>query len=242
MVMKAEAGTGGLFVEGLFAGYGKREVLFDVKLHVDPGAVVGVVGHNGAGKTTLLKSIFRSIPIDRGIIRFDVHDLTKKSSPFVVQKGISFTPASLPIFRDLTVLENLELGAFSLKKRSTYRERLDEVVQVFPILSDRLKETAGRFSGGQQRQLSIAMALMTNPRLMLLDEPSLGISPSVVQKTFQVIRDLSRERNSSVLVVEQNVKAMTKIADRIYVLRNGQVVLEESREQALARTDWWSLF
>jgi branched-chain amino acid transport system ATP-binding protein len=116
------------------------------------------------------------------------------------------------------------------------------VVQVFPILSDRLKETAGRFSGGQQRQLSIAMALMTNPRLMLLDEPSLGISPSVVQKTFQVIRDLSRERNSSVLVVEQNVKAMTKIADRIYVLRNGQVVLEESREQALARTDWWSLF
>lgn len=232
----------GLQVMNLFAGYGKRQVLFNVSIEVAVGEVVGVVGHNGAGKTTLLKSIFRAIPIEDGSIHFLDQELNRKSSSYVVRQGISFTPAELPIFRDLTVEENLELGAFSLKGRSIYRERLAEVIEVFPILGERLKETAGRFSGGQQRQLSIGMALMTNPKLMLLDEPSLGISPSVVQKTFQVIRDLARQRNSSVLIVEQNVKAMTDIADRIYVLRNGEVVLEESREQAQARTDWWSLF
>lgn len=236
------ATTQGLSVSGLHAGYGKRQVLFDVNISIDAGEVVGVVGHNGAGKTTLLKSVFRSMPIERGEISFGGQDLTKKTSPYVVKQGISFTPAELPIFRDLTVEENLELGAFSLRKRSIYKERLDEVVQIFPILGERLKEAAGRFSGGQQRQLSIGMALMTNPKLMLLDEPSLGISPSVVQKTFQIIRDLAAERNSSVLIVEQNVKAMSQIADRLYVLRNGEIVLEETREQAQARTDWWSLF
>ena len=240
--MTIDTQRNGLVVQNLYAGYGKRDVIFDVNINVLPGEIVGVVGHNGAGKSTLLKSIFRSMPIARGNINFGQLDLTKKTSPYVVAQGISFTPAELPIFRDLTVQENLELGAFSIKKRATYWERLHDVTEIFPVLGERLKETAGRFSGGQQRQLSIGMALMTNPKLMMLDEPSLGISPSVVQKTFQVIRDLAKERDSSVLIVEQNVKAMTQIADRIYVLRNGEVVLEETREEALSRDDWWDLF
>ncbi len=232
----------GLIVNGLFTNYARRQVLFDVSIHVNPGEIVGVIGHNGAGKTTLLKSVFRSVPLEKGDISFRGENLTDRKSPYVVRRGISFTPAELPIFRDLTVWENLELGAFGLKKRSEIKERLADVIEVFPVLGERLQETAGKFSGGQQRQLSIGMALMIQPDLMLLDEPSLGISPAIVNKTFQSLKDLARERNTSILIVEQNVKAMTQIADRIYVLRNGEIVLEESGAQAIAREEWWSLF
>lgn len=231
-----------LDVTAVTAGYGKRRVLTNVSLNVSAAEIVGVVGHNGAGKTTLLKCIFRMNPIDRGTIIFRDQEISRKSSTHSVSVGMSFTPAERPIFRDLTVLENLELGAHSLKSRSEVRARMDEVVQIFPILGERQSQLAGRFSGGQQRQLSLAMALMVSPRLMLLDEPSLGISPTVVEATFKTIKDLARERGMSVLIVEQNVKAMTQIADRVYVLRNGEMVLEESAQQANARTDWWSLF
>lgn len=231
-----------LEVNDVTAGYGKRRVITDVSLNVGRGEIVGVLGHNGAGKTTLLKCIFRMNPIDRGSVIFDGVDISKKSSTYSVASGMSFTPSERPIFRDLTVLENLELGAHSLKGRSEIRERIDEVIQVFPILGERSSQIAGRFSGGQQRQLSLAMALMVNPRLMLLDEPSLGISPAVVESTFQTIKNLAEERGMSVLVVEQNVKAMTQIAHRVYVLRHGEIVLEESAQEAMDRTDWWSLF
>jgi len=231
-----------LLVDGITAGYGKRRVLTGVSLNVDAGEIVGVVGHNGAGKTTLLKCIFRMNPIERGTVEFNGEDISRKSSTHSVDAGMSFTPAERPIFRDLTVIENLELGAHSLRSRSEVRHRIDEVVQVFPILGERSGQIAGRFSGGQQRQLSLAMALMVNPRLMLLDEPSLGISPAVVESTFATIKGLAKERGMSVLIVEQNVKAMTQIADRVYVLRHGEMVLEESSEAATARTDWWSLF
>jgi branched-chain amino acid transport system ATP-binding protein len=231
-----------LDVSDLTAGYGKRRVLTGVSLNVSGGEIVGVVGHNGAGKTTLLKCIFRMNPIDKGSIIFGDEDISKKSSTNSVSAGMSFTPAERPIFRDLTVMENLELGAHSLKSRTEVRARIDEVVQIFPILGERQTQIAGRFSGGQQRQLSLAMALMVSPKLMLLDEPSLGISPTVVEATFRTIKDLAQERGMSVLIVEQNVKAMTQIADRVYVLRNGEMVLEESAQEASARTDWWSLF
>lgn len=231
-----------LEVSDVTAGYNKRRVVTGVSLHVKPGEVVGVLGHNGAGKTTMLKCIFRMQPVDSGDITFDGKSITKSSSVKTVSNGMSFTPSERPIFRDLTVQQNLELGAHSVRDRGQIKERIEGVIELFPMLGERRSELAGRFSGGQQRQLSIAMALMVQPKLMLLDEPSLGISPAVVEKTFATIRELAAERGMSVLIVEQNVKAMTAVADRVYVLRHGEIVLEESGDAARERTEWWHLF
>lgn len=231
-----------LRVKGLDAGYGKRQVLSNIDLNVGPGEIVGVLGHNGAGKTTLLKCLFRSVQVRAGTIEFDGVNVNRTSSVRMVRTGMSFTPAETPIFRDLTVRQNLELGAVGVRSREEIENRLGEVYAVFPVLSEREKQVAGHFSGGQQRQLSLGIALMARPRLMLLDEPSLGISPSVVDTTFAIIRDLVRERSMSVVIVEQNVKAVTSIVDRVYVLRNGAIVLEESGEDAQRRDVWWDLF
>ncbi|MCW2793975.1 MAG: transporter ATP-binding protein [Nocardioides sp.] len=224
------------------AGYGKRRVLSDVSIEVKSGEVVGVLGHNGAGKTTLLKTLMRIVPLDQGEITFLDEPVTKVPSVQMVRRGMSITPAEKPIFRDLTVLQNLELGASGIKDKTEIRKRMDEVFAVFPVLADRRGAVAGRFSGGQQRQLSLGIALMAHPKLMMLDEPSLGISPAVVGSTFSTIRDLARERNMSVLIVEQNVKAVTAIVDRVYVLRNGSIVLEETGAEAQQREVWWDLF
>jgi len=239
----ASTGDGNLLsVDGITAGYRKRRVITDVSLSVRPGEIVGVLGHNGAGKTTLLKCIFRMLAIQSGDIAFDGRSIVKSTSVKSVANGMSFTPSERPIFRDLTVQQNLELGALTVRDRGVLRQRMESVMEVFPILGERRSELAGRFSGGQQRQLSLGMALMVEPRLMLLDEPSLGISPAVVETTFGIIQRLAAERGMSVLIVEQNVKAMTRIADRVYVLRNGEMVLEETGDQARARTEWWNLF
>jgi branched-chain amino acid transport system ATP-binding protein len=227
---------------GITAGYGKRRVLSDVSIHVAPGEVVGVLGHNGAGKTTLLKTLMRIVPLTEGEVEFQGERVERASSVQMVRRGVSLTPAEHPIFRDLTIDQNLELGASGISDRNEIGSRMEEVFRVFPILADRRTDIAGRFSGGQQRQLSLGMALMAHPRLMMLDEPSLGISPAVVEATFRTIRDLAQERSMSVLVVEQNVKALTAIADRVYVLRNGSIVLEESGEDARQRDVWWDLF
>lgn len=231
-----------LQAKGITAGYGKRRVLTNVDIHVEPGEIVGVLGHNGAGKTTLLKCLFRMLPVEGGQIEFQGHNINKSTSVKSAASGMSFTPSERPIFRDLTVLQNLELGAHALKDRSAMGDRLAEIIEIFPILGERKAQLAGRFSGGQQRQLSLGMALMVQPELMLLDEPSLGISPAVVNHTFEIIRNLAKERGTAVLIVEQNVKAVTAIADRVYVLRHGEMVLEESGQQARERTEWWHLF
>lgn len=227
---------------GITAGYGKRRVLSDVSVHVSPGEVVGVLGHNGAGKTTLLKALMRIVPLTSGEVEFQGKRVEKVSSVQMVRRGMSMTPAEHPIFRDLRIDQNLELGASGVSDRNEIRARMQEVFEVFPILADRRNEIAGRFSGGQQRQLSLGIALMGHPDLMMLDEPSLGISPAVVDSTFRTIRTLAQERSMSVLVVEQNVKALTEIADRVYVLRNGSIVLEESGDDARQRAVWWDLF
>lgn len=239
-----ESPAGQMLLEGqhITAGYGKRRVLSDVSIRVAKGEVVGVLGHNGAGKTTLLKCLFRSVPLLGGNVAFGGDSVDRCSSVQMVRRGMSFTPAETPIFRELTVRQNLELGASGVRDRAEILRRMDETIAIFPVLGERLSELAGRFSGGQQRQLSIGIGLMAQPVMMLLDEPSLGISPAVVATTFRTIRELARERGMSVLVVEQNVKALTSIVDRVYVLRNGSIVLEESGEQAQQRESWWDLF
>lgn len=231
-----------LEAQNVTAGYGKRRVLSDVSVRIDKGEVVGVLGHNGAGKTTLLKCLFRSVPLIDGGVSFAGERVDRVSSVQMVRRGMSFTPAESPIFRELTVFQNLELGASGMRDRAEIRKRMEETFAIFPVLGERQSQLAGRFSGGQQRQLSLGIALMAHPMMMLLDEPSLGISPAVVGATFQIIRELAQDRGMSVLIVEQNVKAITGIADRVYVLRNGSIVLEESGAEAQQRETWWDLF
>jgi branched-chain amino acid transport system ATP-binding protein len=231
-----------LSVEGFNAGYGKHQVLRDVNINVNQGEIVGICGHNGAGKTTLLKTVFGMHSSISGKVQFKDENVTSFNTSKMTSMGMSFTPSDKPLFRELTIIENLQLGAQSVKNRSLINERIEEVLTIFPILAERRTLLAGRLSGGQQRQLSLGMALMVEPSLMLLDEPSLGISPAVVEKTFEIIRDLASKKGMSVLIVEQNVRAMVKITDRVYVLRNGEIVLEESGAASRERTDWWQLF
>lgn len=228
--------------ENLEVDYGKRQVLHGVSVAVGAGEVVTILGHNGAGKTTLLKSIFGLAPVEAGRILVKGEDVTKRSTIDRVQAGISFTPAETPIFPDLTIRKNLELGAFTVKDDSLRQERLDRVHDLFPLLKERPNGIAGQLSGGQQRMLAVGIALMTGARLMLLDEPSLGIAPSLVKELFERIRELREVEGLSVLLVEQDVRPALRIADRTYFLRSGEIILEATAEEALAREDWWDLY
>jgi branched-chain amino acid transport system ATP-binding protein len=232
--------TAMLAAHDLTAGYGGRRVLFDVSIRVARGEVVAVLGHNGAGKTTLLKALFGLIPLANGRVEFDGIETTGRSYTANVRAGMTFTPAEAAVFRDLTVRDNLELGAFTVSGSPT--PRLDSVLTMFPVLAERQHQLAGTLSGGEQRMLSLGIALMAEPHLMLLDEPSLGIAPALAQEIFNQIQAFSRDQGLAVVLVEQNVRAALRIADRAYFLRAGHVILEESGKQALARGKWWDLF
>jgi branched-chain amino acid transport system ATP-binding protein len=230
-----------LSAEEIRSSYGARRVLEGVSLNVRPGEVVTVLGHNGAGKTTLLRAIFGDQPRG-GAVVFDGQRLPVGDPTAVVRAGISFTPATTPIFRQLTVTENLELGGITRRSRSERKEQLLAVRELFPLLVERRDQIAGTLSGGQQRVVSLGMALMAKPRLMLLDEPSLGIAPSLVQQIFGQIRTFSQNQGLAVLLVEQNVRASLRISDRVYYLRHGKIILEESAAAAQSREHWWDLF
>ena len=231
-----------LEVEELVASYGKRHVLHGVSLNVGRGEIVAVLGHNGAGKTTLLKTIFGLVPLQGGRICLDGRDATRDSHVAHVRRGMSFVPAEASIFRDLTVFENLQLGAYTLSDSKLRQERLERALELFPVLQERISQVAGTLSGGQQRMLSLGISLMAGPKLMLLDEPSLGIAPGLVQQIFERIRELSQNEQLSALVVEQNVRAVLPVADRAYFMRAGDLILEEAADVALARGKWWDLF
>jgi branched-chain amino acid transport system ATP-binding protein len=232
--------TAMLAAHHLTAGYGGRHVLFDVSIQVARGEVVAVLGHNGAGKTTLLKALFGLIPLAGGRVEFDGIETTGRPYTANVRAGMTFTPAEAAVFRDLTVRDNLELGAFTVSGSAT--ARLERVLTMFPVLAERQDQLAGTLSGGEQRMLSLGIALMAEPHLMLLDEPSLGIAPALAKGIFDQIQAFSRDQGLAVVLVEQNVRAALRIADRAYFLRAGHIILEESGEQALARGKWWDLF
>ncbi len=238
---KTQSTRSGLIVDKLSVSYGRREALHQVSLTVAPGEVLSVLGHNGAGKSTLLKGVFGLVK-SSGAISYDKTVLKSRSTTDSVAQGISYTPAEAPVFRQLTVRRNLELGAFSLPNGHDRGERMSFVHEMFPILSERRNSIAGELSGGQQRQLAIGIALMSNPSLLLLDEPSLGISPAVVAALLAQLRRLCNEQQTSILLVEQNVRAALVIADRVCFLRNGSIILEESADKTRAREHWWDLF
>lgn len=230
-----------LVVDRLSVSYGRRRALHDVSLSVEPGEILSVLGHNGAGKTSLLKAIFGLVP-SAGAVSLDGHVRARPSTVESVDHGVSFTPAEAPIFRDLTVKENLALGAYSITEPERRDALLGGVHQLFPLLAEREDAIAGQFSGGQQRMLSIGIALMSAPRLMLLDEPSLGIAPGLVDEIFGRVRELCDQEGLAVLLVEQNVRAALRIADRTAFLRDGRIILEETAEESRARDHWWDLF
>ena len=227
---------------GLCGGYGRKQVVFDVDMKLDEGEIVAIVGHNGAGKTTTLATIFGMIPAFGGKIEYRGEDVTRAKPRQNVQRGMSLIPAERFVFPDLTVRENLLLGAVHEKSGDVRNERLERVKKLFPILGERAEQKAGTMSGGQQRMVSLGLALMSGPKLLMLDEPSLGLAPAVVIELFSAIRRIASEEGLSVLLLEQNIGQTLRIADRFYVMRSGRMILEESQAQMAARKDYWELF
>lgn len=221
-----------LNVKGLKSGYGVVEVLRGVDLQVMPGELVALLGSNGAGKTTLNHTLSGLVATRAGQVQFDGHDLTGQHSKKVVQHGLIQVPEGRKVFPNLNVHENLELGAFT-RGRERKQQNLDKVYETFPRLKERVAQLAGTLSGGEQQMLAIGRGLMAEPRLLILDEPSLGLSPLLVEELFGLISQL-RSSGLAILLVEQNVGQSLDIADRAYVMENGQIRFTGTPAELLA--------
>jgi len=215
-----------LRIGGLNAGYGGRPILDRIDLTVAAGEVVAMIGHNGAGKSTLLKALFNLVPVRSGSITLSGRDIWALPPHRLLSAGLGYVPQDHSVFPQLTIAENLRMGAYLIDDPSIYRERLRVVTQLFPALTGRDRQLAGTLSGGEQRLLEIARTLFMEPRLILLDEPSIGLAPRMVQLVLATVRRLA-ERGAGVLLVEQNVQAALKVADRACVLELGRIVLED---------------
>lgn len=214
-----------LRLETLRAAYGKIEVLRGVSLEVRAGELVTLIGANGAGKTSTLKAISGILRTTAGRISLDGKEIHRLSPREILRRGIAHCPEGRRVFPYMTVKENLEMGAYTRGDVPAVREDLERVLAHFPVLAQRLRQAAGTLSGGEQQMLAIARALMAHPRLLLLDEPSLGLAPGLVHTTFDIIRDV-RQRGVTVLMVEQNAYLALRMADRGYVMESGQIALE----------------
>ncbi|MBA3653022.1 MAG: ABC transporter ATP-binding protein [Actinobacteria bacterium] len=212
-----------LRVDGLSSGYGALRVLFDVTFDVPAGEVVALMGSNGAGKTTTLKTITGQLKVLSGAVHLDGDDVTGLAPEALVRRGVVLVPEGRGMLRDLSVAQNLELGAYTVADRAQVDAAFERAYTVFPILAERREQKAGTLSGGQQQMLAIARALMSNPRLLLVDEASLGLSPVMTETAFDLIGQANRDAGVTVLIVEQNVLALD-LAHRAYVLERGQVV------------------
>jgi branched-chain amino acid transport system ATP-binding protein len=218
-----------LKLQSVVTYYGRILALKGVSLHVEPGEIVAIVGPNGAGKTTALNTISGVLSPRSGRIIFEGKDIAGKPADKLVDMGIVQAPEGRQLFAGMTVYENLMLGAYRrsrLAKRTQVGDDLDRIYHTFPILKERSKQLAGTLSGGEQQMLAIGRALMGRPRMLLLDEPSMGLGPLVVKEIFRVIADLRKEGGTTVLIVEQNARAALAIAKRAYVLETGRVVME----------------
>jgi branched-chain amino acid transport system ATP-binding protein len=221
-----------LEVTGLRSGYGPIEVLKGIDLTVNEGEIVTVIGANGAGKTTTLMTISGAVRARAGTVKFRGESLTNVPAHNIVRRGVAQAPEGRKIFPRLTVLENLEMGAFTRTDKPGIGQDIDRAFGLFPILKERQKQYGGTLSGGEQQMLAIARALMSRPRLLLLDEPSLGLAPMVVVKIFEVIRDLNRQ-GMSILLVEQNARQALKLAHRGYVMETGAVTAADRADALL---------
>ncbi|MFP2769104.1 ABC transporter ATP-binding protein [Oceanisphaera sp. KMM 10153] len=216
-----------LHVDNVCAGYGKIQALEDVTVEIKQGEIVTLIGANGAGKTTLMMTICGEPRPTRGRVLFEGQDLGGLDTAAIMRQDIAIVPEGRRIFARLTVEENLHMGAFFVDRRE-HAALLAEVYQMFPRLKERMNQRAGTMSGGEQQMLAIGRALMSKPRLLLLDEPSLGLAPIIIARIFETIARLRDEKGMTVFLVEQNANQALKLADRGYVLENGRVVLADT--------------
>lgn len=220
-----------LQVRGLETGYGEVQVLWGISLTVEAGSIVVLLGPNGAGKTTTLRAISGLLPAWKGQIVFEGRNITCWPPHARVEAGISHVPEGRGIFPDMTVEENLRVAAYPKRARRRLEDRLEIVYTMFPVLRARRKQLAGTLSGGEQQMLAIARAIIQNPKLLLLDEPSLGLAPKLAEQVIEFVYKLNREHGITILLVEQNVPLALRIADYVYVLENGRIVAEGEPDQ-----------
>lgn len=213
-----------LEVKDLSVFYGVIQALKNISFEVNEGEIVTLIGANGAGKTTTMQSVIGLIPSHSGSVLYDGHDISKMPCHKIVHLGMSQVPEGRRIFQELTVYENLVMGAYSIKNNASFKEDIEKVYTRFPRLAERRSQIAGTLSGGEQQMLAMGRALMSRPKLLMLDEPSMGLSPILVDQVFSIIKDINRD-GTTILLVEQNAGKSLAISDRAYVLETGRIVL-----------------
>ncbi|PKN08309.1 MAG: branched-chain amino acid ABC transporter ATP-binding protein [Deltaproteobacteria bacterium HGW-Deltaproteobacteria-8] len=226
-----------LELKNIDAYYGNIQALRDVNITIGRGEIITLIGANGAGKTTTLMTICGVVPPRRGEVLFQGQSLKGVSPDKVVARGICQVPEGRLIFPDLTVQENLDMGAFLRSDKAGIRTDLDQVFELFPILLERRGQLGGTLSGGEQQMLAISRALMARPTLLLLDEPSLGLAPLIIRQIFDIIKQINKESNTTIFLVEQNANQALKVAHRGYVMENGRITLEDACDKLLANDE-----
>ncbi|OEU70363.1 MAG: branched-chain amino acid ABC transporter ATP-binding protein [Desulfovibrio sp. S3730MH75] len=217
--------------------YGNIQALRNINIEVAKGEIITLIGANGAGKTTTLMTISGIVPPRTGEVIYDGESINKKSPDKIVKMGISQVPEGRLIFPDLTIMENLDMGAFLRNDSAGIKEDMDHAFELFPILYERRKQLGGNLSGGEQQMLAISRALMARPKLLLLDEPSLGLAPLIIRQIFEIVKKINRESGTTVFLVEQNANLALKTAHRGYVMENGEIILSDTSEKLLANED-----
>lgn len=220
-----------LEIKNLSVNYGAVPAVRDISFGVDEGEVIALIGSNGAGKTTTLCAISRLVKCNPGSILFDGKDISSTEAHKLVKMGISMVPEGRGIFPNLTVLENLNLGAYLRRDKDEIAKDREWIFSVFPRLKERIRQIGGTLSGGEQQMLAMARALMSRPKLLLLDEPSMGLAPIVVEENFRIIRKVNKESNTTILLVEQNAKMALMVSKRAYVIEVGQIINEGSSKE-----------
>lgn len=222
-----------LEIKDLDVFYGNIQALRKVNIYVKEGEKVALIGANGAGKTTLLKTIIGLIEPRSGTIKFKGENINSISPWNIVAKGIALVPEGRQVFPEMTVLENLEMGAYIYANDNKKKENIDQTFELFPKLKEREKQIAGTLSGGEQQMLAMGRALMSRPKLLLLDEPSMGLAPILVEGVFDIISDIKRKMNSTILLVEQNAKKALSVVDRGYVIETGEITMENKAKELI---------
>jgi branched-chain amino acid transport system ATP-binding protein len=218
-----------LQIKNLKAGYKKQEIIHGIDLDVKPDEIVAIIGPNGSGKSTLLKSVFNLCDVFSGKIIFKNKNITKMPTYELIHEGVCYVPQGRQVFNDLTVRENLEMGAFIMENHELLNRNIKDVYEKFPFLREKQNDYAFTLSGGQQQMLAIGRALIQNPELLLLDEPSLGLSPKMTKEVFDKIKEINKE-NISIIIVEQNAKKAVELADKTYILEDGKIALKGGKE------------
>ncbi len=226
-----------LEVQDIYAGYQEYDILKGVSLHVEPGEIVCVIGPNGAGKSTVFNALYGFIDIRRGRVLFDDRDITSARPQEALRAGITIVPQLRSVFPQMTVMENLEMGMFLERNRKRVQDRIQYIFNLFPRLAERAKQKTGTMSGGEQRMLEIGRALMWQPKLMLMDEPSAGLAPLITKTIFNQIRRLNQEIGLTVLMIEQNARQGLEISHRGYVLELGRNSYEGSGRELIANPE-----